>query len=262
MLDTITPLVLTYNEEANLRRLLESLAWAKRVVVVDSFSTDGTRAIASKFPNTTFVAREFDELARQWNFGLTQTGIATEWVLAFDADYVLAPGFVEELRQLEPTANVDGYRAQFRYCVEGVPLRGALYPPVTVLFRRQRARFVQDGHAHRVRVPGSIGTFANLLLHDDRKPLARWFDSQWKYMKLEAVKLHATPFGELGWTDRVRKLIVPAPLAAFFYCLIVKGNLLDGWRGLFYAMQRATAEVILSLLLLEAKLRRGRANDS
>ena len=39
--EAVTPLVLTYNEEANIRRVLESLQWAKRIIVVDSGSTDG-----------------------------------------------------------------------------------------------------------------------------------------------------------------------------------------------------------------------------
>lgn len=255
MLERITPLVLTRDEEANLRRLLASLAWARRVVVVDSKSTDGTRAIAEGFANVHFVVRPFDELARQWNFGLEETGIDTDWVLALDADYGIPAGFVEELARLEPPDDVDGYRARFRYCIEGVPLRGGLYPPVTVLFRRARGRFEQDGHAHRIRVPGRVQELATLLLHDDRKPLARWFDSQVKYMALEARKLRATPAAQLGWTDRVRKLVVVAPAAAFLYCLFVKGNLLDGRPGLMYALQRATAEAILSILLLDDMLK-------
>lgn len=260
MLDRITPLILAYNEEANIGRLLTSLAWAGRVVVVDSGSTDGTRAIASGFVNTAVIVRRFDEHARQWNFGLTETGIETDWVLALDADYGLPPDFAEELTRLDPATNVDGYRARFRYCVEGVPLKGALYPPVTVLFRRQNARFAQDGHTHRVQLPGRIGTIASPLLHDDRKPLERWFASQLKYMKLEAVKLSATPMSELLWPDRIRKLLVIAPIAAFFYCMIVKGNLQDGRRGLMYASQRAVAEIILSAYLLEARLLEG-ANE-
>jgi glycosyltransferase involved in cell wall biosynthesis len=261
VLDRITPLVLTYNEEANIRRLLESLAWAKRVVVVDSESADGTRKIAAEFANTDFVVRSFDELARQWNFALAETGIESEWILALDADYVLPSAFVDELGRLDPAADIDGYRARFRYCIEGVPLRGTLYPPVTVLFRGARARFAQDGHAHRVKLPGRIENLATPLLHDDRKPLERWFSSQVKYMKLEAAKLRAMRFAELGWTDRTRKLMVVAPIAAFFYCLFVKGNLLDGRRGLMYALQRATAEAILSIYLIEAALRPGRADE-
>ena len=43
-LKQITPVVLTFNEEANLRRNLDSLQWAERVVIVDSGSTDADRS--------------------------------------------------------------------------------------------------------------------------------------------------------------------------------------------------------------------------
>lgn len=256
MLERITPLILTRNEEANLQRQLEALAWAKRVVIVDSESTDATRAIAARFGNVHFVVRRFDVLARQWNFGLRETGIDTEWILALDADYGMPPGFEMELRHLAPPDDVDGYRARFAYCIDGVPLRGTLYPPVTVLFRRERAHFVQDGHAHRVRVPGRVLPLATAMRHDDRKPLSRWFESQLSYMRLEAEHLLDTPRRELGRADRIRRLVVVAPLLVFFYCLLAKGGLLDGRRGLFYALQRAVAEVILSAFLVEGAVRR------
>ncbi|HLX81376.1 MAG TPA: glycosyltransferase family 2 protein [Burkholderiales bacterium] len=261
MLDRITPLILTYNEEANIRRLMESLSWARRVVVVDSGSSDATRAIVAGFANASCVVRPFDNHAGQWNFGLTSTGIETEWVLALDADYGLPAAFVEELKRLDPPAEVVGLRAAFRYCIEGVPLRGGLYPPVVVLFRRARARYREDGHTQRVEVDGRIESFATPLLHDDRKPLERWFWSQSKYMRIEAAKLLSTPRAELQWPDRIRKLVVVAPVLVFFYCLIARGNLLDGRRGLTYALQRAAAEAILSLYLVEAAMRRHRAGE-
>ena len=65
MLSDITPVILTYNEEPNLGRTLESLRWAPRVVVVDSGSTDATRAIAERFSNVAWFERRFDDFARQ-----------------------------------------------------------------------------------------------------------------------------------------------------------------------------------------------------
>ena len=62
------------------------------------------------------------------------------------------------------------------------------------------------------------------------------------------------PGCETGLADRLRKLIVVAPVAMFVFCLFLRGGLLDGRAGLFYAMQRMTAEVILSLYLLAEHL--------
>ena len=87
MLDRITPVLLTYNEEQNINRALSHLSWAKEIVVVDSGSTDGTAAILAKFPNVRVFSRPFDTHANQWRFATEQTKIATEWLLRLDADY-------------------------------------------------------------------------------------------------------------------------------------------------------------------------------
>lgn len=252
MLNEITPLILTFNEAPNVARTLSKLAWAREVVIVDSHSTDHTRQLASaQHPGVRWFERPFTSHAEQWNFGLEQTGITTEWVLALDADFVLTDAFTQEVSRLRPAVGVNGYEASFIYCIEGRPLRGAAYPPVTVLFRRARARYVQDGHTQRVRVDGAVARLAEKIRHDDRKPLAHWLASQSRYMRLEAEKLATSRPGELTAVDRVRQLIVIAPAAMFFYCLIGRGGILDGWPGIYYAMQRTAAELILSLHLLE-----------
>ena len=256
MLNQFTPLILTFNEAPNIGRVLDRLAWAKRIVVVDSYSDDETAAIAERYPNVAFYRRRFDSHANQWNFGLRETAIDTEWVLALDADYVVPDSLVAELRTLDPLADIAGYRASFRYCVEGIPLTGTVYTPVTVLFRREQAAYVQRGHTQRVQVSGTVAMLRSLIHHDDRKPLERWFASQVKYMQLEAAALLGTPMGKLDIPDKVRRLVLVAPLAMFVYCLVVKLAILDGRRGLLYACQRALAETILSLFLLQGILKR------
>jgi glycosyltransferase involved in cell wall biosynthesis len=255
MLSDITPLILTFNEAPNIARTLSKLAWARNVVIVDSHSTDNTRDLAmAAHPGVRWFERAFKSHAEQWNFGLHDTQISTEWVLALDADFVLSDGFAEELDRISTANSVDGYEASFLYCIAGQPLRGAAYPPVVVLFRRCRAQYVQDGHTQRVQVSGAVGKLAHRIYHDDRKPLSQWLSAQTRYMRLEAEKLSTTPVSQLGWVDRVRRMIVVAPPAMFLYCWIAKGGLLDGRPGLYYAMQRAAAELILSLNLVERML--------
>ena len=254
MLSQITPLILTLNEEANIARTLERLAWARDIVVVDSGSTDRTREILSRFPQVRVFERLFDFHAAQWNFGLRETGIRTDWVLAMDADYVLSKALIAELGTLSPGADVAGFRASFVYCVEGVSLRGGIYPPVIVLYRGSRATYVQDGHTQRVEVQGRVLELSARIVHDDRKPVSQWLAAQARYASLECEKLLSTPFWRLSGPDRIRRLIVLAPLFMFLYCLIGRGNILDGKAGILYALQRATAEAVLSLMLLRARL--------
>jgi glycosyltransferase involved in cell wall biosynthesis len=251
MMNQITPLILTFNEAPNIGRTLDRLSWAKDIVIVDSMSTDDTRAIASRYPAVRVFERAFTTHAEQWNFGLEQTAIGTEWVLALDADFVLTDAAVAEITTLSPPPKAAGYRASFTYCIGGQPLRSAVYPPVTVLYRRALASYRQDGHTQRVQVDGPVIELASRILHDDRKPLSHWIGSQVKYMRLEAEKLAAAPASSLALVDRVRQWIVIAPPLMFLHCLLVRGGILDGWPGLYYALQRATAELILSLSLAE-----------
>lgn len=254
MLDRITPIILTYNEEPNLHRLLTSLQWAHRIVVVDSGSTDQTVRIAESFANVAVINRAFDSHAAQWNHGLTATAIDTDWVLALDADYVVPAAAVKEMSSLGAAQSVSGYRAAFRYCIHGRPLSGSLYPPVTVLFRRERGRYVQEGHTQRLQIDGEVRSMSSVLDHDDRKPLSRWLVSQEKYATLEADMLLQTSWGELGWQDRLRSLMVITPWLVPLYVLTVKRCIFDGRAGWHYVLQRGIAEAILSLKLLEFRL--------
>jgi glycosyltransferase involved in cell wall biosynthesis len=228
----------------------------KDIVIVDSFSTDSTTAIAARYPAVRLFERAFTTHAEQWNFGLQQTGITTDWVLALDADFVLTEAAVRELSELIAPDSVAGYRASFTYCINGTPLRSGVYPPVTVLYRRSRASYEQDGHTQRIKVTGTVVPLAAKIHHDDRKPLAHWIASQVRYMRLEADKLAAAPDDSLATVDRIRKLIGLAPPLVLLRCLFVGGGILDGWPGVFYALQRTAAELILSLTLLERRLSR------
>jgi glycosyltransferase involved in cell wall biosynthesis len=246
MMDLITPLILTYNEAPNIARVLQGLTWAKEIVVVDSFSDDETVKIASSFENVRVVQRAFDNHRNQWEFGLKETGITTPWVLALDADYVVTEELIAEFKTLQPNTDTVGYRASFIYCINGKKLRSGIYPPVTVLYRREAATYVQDGHTQRVALDGAIEDLHAPLLHDDRKPFRRWFNSQSRYTELEAQKLLATDPHELEFADRLRRWRFIVPPAMLVYCLVVRGGILDGRAGFYYAFQRATAELMLS----------------
>ena len=251
-LDQITPLVLTYNEEPNLRRCLERLRWAKGVVIVDSGSTDATVAIAAEFPNVRVIVRPFDDHTSQWNFGLDAS--STNWVLTLDCDYVLGEGFDQELAALPAEPASDAFFASFRYLIHGKALRACLYPPRAVLFRKDRCRYAPDGHTQLLEITGPTGNLSTQIDHDDRKPLSRWFASQAKYAALEAEKLLSAPKESLRLQDRLRLTGWAAIPASLVYTLLVKRTLLDGWRGWYYALQRTLAEIMLALEILERRL--------
>jgi glycosyltransferase involved in cell wall biosynthesis len=254
MIEDITPLLISYNEEANIARNLDRLAWARRIVVVDSGSTDCTLEIVRSYRHVEVINRPFDDFASQCNFGIAQ--VTTPWVLSLDADYELSEELIRELGRLHPQPETGGYCARFVYRIFGRPLRGTLYPPRTVLYRKEKAVYRNEGHGHRVTVIGKVLPLAGVIFHDDRKPLVRWFAAQQRYAREEAKHLLASDRNTLGYTDRMRLAAWPAPLAVFMYTLVLKGCLLDGWPGWYYALQRLLFETMLALDLIDRRLRR------
>lgn len=249
----VTPLLLTYNEAPNIRRTLERLTWAERVVVIDSGSTDQTVELARRFTGTEIFTRPFDDLASQWNFGHEK--VQSEWVLSLDADYVLGSGFEAEMFQRIEDSQYNGYKVTFRYCIQGMTLRNSLYPPRVILYRRSGAKYVQEGHAQRLILPGEVGALRIPIYHDDRKSLRRWLEEQRKYADKEAQRLIQNRGVHLDFVDRARRTGWILPLFMPFYCLVWKRLLLDGKAGWIYTLQRIYAEVLLALKILEGKSR-------
>lgn len=261
MLEQITPLILTFNEQANIQRTLTALQWAKNVVVLDSFSDDATQAICAHYPNVQFVQRKFDQHANQWNFGLAyiahqhaKKGAAEHWTLALDADHVVSPDYIAEISTWFAAASTAscsgpnapvGFRNGFVYCQDGKPLSGSLYPPLVALFKTTLGHYVQDGHTQRLLLSGSIVDLQSRNLHDDRKPFARWVAAQQRYAQLDAAKLAGRPVSALRWTDRARVIPFLSPLLVLCYTLVYKRLIFNGVAGVKYSLLRALAETLL-----------------
>jgi glycosyltransferase involved in cell wall biosynthesis len=252
MLDAITPVLLTFNEEQNISRTLSHLDWAKDIVVVDSGSTDKTLEILARFSNVRVFTRLFDSHARQWKFALEETGIASSWVLRLDADYQVTNELVSELARLDSSAPLSAYRIGFIYSIFSRPLLCSLYPPNVVLLRKERVSVIDQGHTERWEVVGPVASLKGRIVHDDRKSLSQWLEAQARYMKRELDQISGSASGMKRWL-RMRPPLMP--IGVFLYCLFGKGLIFSGRAGLFYALQRTIAEAILSLMLLERRLR-------
>ncbi len=130
MLD-LSVIILTYNEELHIRRCLENvLPFAKKVFVVDCFSTDKTKEIALRLGAEVVEHAWPGNQAEQFNWALDNLPISTEWVLRLDADEYLLPELVEELQEKLPTLpeDVTGIIFNRRHIFMGQWMRRGIYP--------------------------------------------------------------------------------------------------------------------------------------
>ena len=100
--------IITYNEERNIGRCIESvLSVADDIVVIDSFSTDDTEKICNKFPGVRFLKNKFEGHIEQKNWALTQ--VEFPYVLSLDADEQLDDKLIEEIKSIKQNWEFDGY---------------------------------------------------------------------------------------------------------------------------------------------------------
>jgi len=242
-------LILTKNEEPNLKRVLDKLTWLEKVVILDSYSTDATLEIAAAYENTVVVQRPFDTHGLQWNYGLSL--LESKWALTLDADYVLTDEFISETKLYVSATEKAAYDTSFKFLVFGKPLLKDNTTPRPVLFQKSLCSYFDDGHTQRLLINGETGMYKSHILHDDRKSLSRWLSNQDGYAIKESNKLISSAAEGLPMSAKIRKTKVLAPFIVFFYSLFIKGLIFNGWRGWHYTLQRTMVEIILALRLIE-----------
>src|ERR1035438_9479279 len=127
-MEKLSVLLPTFNEAPKIRRCLDSVKWADEILVVDSFSDDATLEIAREY-GARIIQHEYINSANQKNWAIPQC--RCEWVLQIDADEILEPLLIDEIREIlaHPTACVDGYRMPFKHHVIGQWMKSmGLYP--------------------------------------------------------------------------------------------------------------------------------------
>ena len=104
----LTTIILVYNEEIHIRRCLENVCpFSKKVIVVDSPSTDRTVEICKEFDNVEVVVHKYPgNQAEQFNWVLDNLDIDTEWIFRLDADEYLFPELIEEMQRTIPSLPV------------------------------------------------------------------------------------------------------------------------------------------------------------
>ena len=270
----ISALILTYNEECNIRNCLESIRDLDDILVVDSGSTDKTCAYVKEY-GARILTRPFDNFANQRNFGLDEGNLKNDWVLHLDADEVATKEFLDAIMSLKPPSEIEGYQVPSRIIWKGHWLRySGMYPTYQVRLARHRMRFKQVGHGQREDLSlEKIATLSEPYLHYNLSHgLAHWLQRHIIYAEAEAVQSlleckDKTPYiSELiagNSTIRRRALkqfvnrlpIILRPPLRFIHSYFIRRGFLDGRVGLQYALMLACYETMIVSYVLDKKIK-------
>jgi glycosyltransferase involved in cell wall biosynthesis len=267
----VSVILLTYNEEDNIRACLESCAWCDDVHVLDSGSKDRTREIAAEMGAQVHV-NAFQSFGQQRNWAIDNIPVKHRWQFQLDADERFTPALVREMdARIKGAESIDGvcaYRCPSMMMFMDHWLRHAAdYPVYQVrLIDRERCRFEDYGHGQREAPTGPVGVLDMPYMHYNfSKGLEEWFDKHNRYSSLEARQAlgeHAPRVGELAKgllssdplvrRRTLKQLGYRLPLRSTMfglYTMVVRLGVLDGVAGINYVRMRAIYESMMSVKL-------------
>lgn len=267
---SISILILTLNEEINIRDCIQSVSWSDDIVVFDSFSTDKTQAFVGEC-GVRFFQRKFDDYASQRNAALHEVEFKNPWLFILDADERVTPELRAELEEAveRAEASITMFRVRRKDIWMGRWLRRSSgYPTWFERFVRPKRVWVERAINEKYYTDGSIGTLKSHLLHYPfSKGIAWWIERHNRYSTMEARALiaeKARPIGlrTLFSSDPVCRrnamkqlaFCLPSrPLMIFLYLYVFRLGALDGRAGLAYCRLRSVYEYMIDLKVLEIK---------
>ena len=271
----ISVIILTRDEEPNIRRCLASVAWADQVVVVDSGSTDDSVLIASSL-GAAVVEQPWLGFSGQREFALRLPQLRHDWVYFVDADEWISPQLAAEIAAQLRAPSCAGFEQRFRLVFQGTWIRHCGWYRGSWIIRLEDRRYAKfDGNlvGERVCVDGPVRRLHHDIIDEDHKGLAAWLHKHVRYAQLEAERRGqpmslAQRLRRLRHRDGTRPVIravlkdvvfpsVPAkPAALFVYMYIVRLGLLDGLAGLRFCFFHAWHEACVNALQANATAER------
>jgi glycosyltransferase involved in cell wall biosynthesis len=268
----VSTLIITLNEEINLSNCLASLSWCKDIVVLDSYSSDGTEQIA-RGAGVRFFQRSFDDYASQRNFGLSEIVYKNPWVLMVDADEVVPKTLADEIGNVLnlPENKISLYYMRRKDFFLGKWIKySSGYPTWFGRLARIGDVIVQRPINEEYHTSGRKGFLKEHLFHYPfNNGFHRWIEKHNQYSKMEAELLANKRAPELRWINlfskdppirrkTIKSLIyrLPGrPILVFLILFIVRGGVLDGRAGLTYCLLKAYYEFIIDCKIKEIVIR-------
>lgn len=219
---TYTAIVMTYNQENEIRDCLECIKWVDEIVIVDSHSTDRTLEICREYTDNIHV-RDYQGTARTRNWAQS---IATgDWILSVDPDEKWGPELCAEIREkTEAPGSCDGFDIPMKTYFAGTWLHNKYWYPrkFVRLLRRGHARHeVKEVHA-MIEVDGETGELENPIDHYPYPDIATYFDKMNRYTSWEALDMYKRGV-KLTWWDFPVKWIARLLLIPFRMFIKMEG---------------------------------------
>lgn len=230
----LTAVILTRNEAAHIVDCIDSLRWADRIVVFDSFSDDETVSLA-RGAGADVYQRHFDNYAAQRNAALETAG--TDWVFFVDADERATPALAAEIRRVIAERPENGwYVPRHNFIFGRVTLGAGWFPDYQFrLMRRGHARYVRPVH-ELGEVDGAIGYLEQPLIHYNYRDKAHFHTKQRFYVEHDAGILK-----EQGIRPKPRNYVLQ-PLRHFWWRFITLKGYRDGLHGFRLSLYMAYYE--------------------
>lgn len=255
----VSVIVTTKNEEKNIERCLAALADFSELVVVDSHSQDRTCAIAAQFGAQVVSFRWDGKYPKKRQWCLDTLALKYDWVFWVDADEVVTPELVEEIRHVFASPVQDaGFFVRGQYVWRGKLLRHGMMNNKIVLFDRRKMEFPlvddtdiegmgeMEGHYQPVLKDGksgAIGQVKSAMVHFAAEDMNAWEARHQRYAKWEAgmIRKNAWVMDPIIWRESLKVAIRTSflrPFIMFFYSYVWCFGFLDGQEGFDFALSR------------------------
>jgi glycosyltransferase involved in cell wall biosynthesis len=224
--EKLSAIVTTFNEEGNVADCLATLAFADEILVVDSFSTDATAAIAGAFPRTRVLRHAYAGNGPQCNWAMDQA--AHPWVLIVDADERVTPALAREIEDLlEKGPSADHYflRRDNIFLARVIRHSGWGQDRLVRLLRRGTARYPEQLVHADMHPEGPTPTLAAPLLHYTLRSLPQYVEKLHRYAEWGAQDLAARG-RRAGFAE-----VALRPAWRFFRMFVLEAGFLDGLHG-------------------------------
>ncbi|WP_397447065.1 glycosyltransferase family 2 protein [Polaribacter sp. R77954] len=221
----ITAIIPTLNEEIHVEDAIKSVDFANEIIVIDSYSTDNTVALAEKH-NVKIIKRKFDDFSSQKNFAIEQAKYP--WIYILDADERVTPEVKKEI--LEAVQNPKGYVGFYvhrSYYFAGKKIKYCGWQRDKVIRLFLKAHCTYRGVVHEtIKTNGELGFFKNKINHFGYRSYNHYIGKIHHYSSLKAKELHKS-----GKKVTLFHLFIKPPFR-FFMHYILRLGFLDGLAGL------------------------------